>query len=59
MISYQELIQTIKGEIPNTRLLMIPRMWDRVRMDEEHTTFAKIKSCLNFRNHPDIQTGRK
>lgn len=34
-------------------------MWDRVKSDEQHTTFSKLKSCLNFRNHPDIQTGRK
>lgn len=28
-------------------------------MNDETTTFAKIKHSLNFRNHPDIQNGRK
>ena len=35
------------------------RMWDRVKIDEEHTNFSKIRNCLNFRNHPDVQTGRR
>lgn len=45
--------------MPPNRLSIINRMWERVKNDEEHTTFSKVKSCLNFRNHPDIQTGRK
>lgn len=45
--------------MPEVRLNIIHRIWDRVKIDEEHTTFSKIKSSLNFRNHPDIQTGRK
>lgn len=34
-------------------------MWNKVKIDEEHTTFGKLKSTLNFRSHPDVQNGRK
>ncbi len=34
-------------------------MWERVQIDYETTNFNKIKTCLSFRNHPDIQTGRR
>jgi hypothetical protein len=35
------------------------RIWQRIREDPHYTTLHKIKSCLNFRNHPDVQTGRR
>lgn len=38
---------------------IIARMWNKVKVDEEHTTFSKLKSSLNFRNHPDVQNSRK
>ena len=59
LLDYQQILQTLKGQIPQNRAGIIARMWDRVKNDEEHTTFSKLKTCLNFRNHPDIQTGRK
>jgi hypothetical protein len=30
-----------------------------VRLTDSTTNFSKIKKCLNFRNHPDVQNGRK
>ena len=35
------------------------RLWNQVKLTEDSTNFSKIKKSLNFRNHPDIQTGRK
>jgi hypothetical protein len=59
LISYHELIQTFKGAVPEKRNEFFERVWLTVKMSEEHTTFAHIKQSLNFRGHPDIQTGRK
>lgn len=30
-----------------------------MKVDEFHTNFYHIKTHLNFRHHPDIETGRK
>ena len=34
-------------------------MWNSVKINDNLTTFANIKQSLNFKGHPDIQTGRR
>ena len=34
-------------------------MWEQVKIDDSHTNMLKMKTSLNFRNHPDVVTGRK
>lgn len=39
--------------------MFLDRLWNQVKVSEEMTNFGKIKKVLNFRNHPDVQNGRK
>lgn len=58
-IDYLDFLQTIKGDAPESRRNIFNRMWEKLKLDEEHTDLFKMKTSLNFRNHPDVVTGRK
>ncbi|MCB0369209.1 MAG: hypothetical protein KDD45_07065 [Bdellovibrionales bacterium] len=45
--------------MPENRKEYLGRLWHQVQQTEESTNFGKLKRMLNFRNHPDVQTGRK
>jgi Ca2+-binding EF-hand superfamily protein len=59
LISYSEMIHTFKGNVPPKRAEFFERVWNTVKVSEEHTTFSQIRHSLNFKGHPDIQTGRR
>jgi hypothetical protein len=50
---------TVRGKMPEMRRELLDRLWQQVQLTEGTTNFAKIKKILNFRNHPDVQNGRK
>lgn len=50
---------TLRGKMPVERKDYLERLWSQVKLTDDTTNFGKIKKGLNFRNHPDVQTGRK
>jgi hypothetical protein len=49
----------MRGKVPENRKEFIDKLWNQVKLTEEATNFAQIKHHLNFRNHPDVQNGRR
>ncbi len=45
--------------MPEERRFFSDKLWHQLKQSEDYTTFATIKHSLNFRGHPDIQSGRK
>lgn len=35
------------------------KLWTQIRDNDDTTSFSKIRHLLNFRSHPDVQTGRR
>lgn len=35
------------------------KLWTQIRNNDDTTSFSKIRHLLNFRSHPDVQTGRR
>lgn len=35
------------------------KLWAQIRNNDDTTSFSKIRHLLNFRSHPDVQTGRR
>jgi thioester reductase-like protein len=38
---------------------MSQKLWAQVRGTDETTSFSRLRHLLNFRSHPDVQTGRR
>jgi hypothetical protein len=38
---------------------MADKLWTQLRSTDETTSFSKIRHLINFRSHPDVQTGRR
>lgn len=45
--------------MPEKRKQLFERVWNSIKINEDATTFSHLKQSLNFRGHPDIQTGRR
>jgi hypothetical protein len=48
-------MNAILGDIPEERPTIFSLMWNRIKIDNHHTTFSRIKSNINFRGHPFVQ----
>ena len=58
-LSFPEFMVIIRGKMPEARQVLADKLWLQVRLSEESTNFSKLKKTIHFRNHPDIQTGRR
>ena len=45
--------------MPENRKEFLDRLWIQIKLSEDATNFGKIKKTVNFRNHPDVQNGRR
>jgi hypothetical protein len=59
MISFPEFMFTLRGKMPEGRKILTDKLWNQVKINEDTTNLVQIKHSLNFRNHPDVQGGRK
>jgi len=59
MISFPEFMFTLRGKMPEVRKILTDKLWNQIKQTDDTTNFAQIKHGLNFRNHPDVQSGRK
>lgn len=59
MISFPEFMYTLRGKMPEGRKALTDKLWTQIKSSDDTTNFAQIKHSLNFRNHPDVQSGRK
>ena len=59
-INYNELIQTIIGQISSQRQLIIQKVYDRFNKDNNgKVSISEIKLLFNSRRHPDVINGKK
>ena len=59
-INYNELIQTIIGQINSQRQLAIQKVYDRFNKDNNgKVSINEIKLLFNSRRHPDVISGKK
>ena len=59
-INYNELIQTIVGQISSQRQLSIQKVYDRFNKDNNgKVSINEIKLLFNSRRHPDVINGKK
>jgi hypothetical protein len=59
-INYNELIQTIVGQINSQRQLAIQKVYDRFNKDNNgKVSINEIKLLFNSRRHPDVINGKK
>ena len=60
LINYNELIQTITGQISPQRKLIIKNVFDKFNKDNNgKVSINEIKSLFNPRRHPDVISGKK
>lgn len=59
LMNYQELVNSVKGTIDETRRRLINRVWDKVKESETITTFNRVRNAFNVRAHPDIRNGKR
>jgi Ca2+-binding EF-hand superfamily protein len=59
LVSYAEFMFTLRGHIPEVRKELAGKLWNQIKSNDDTTSFSKIRHLLNFRSHPDVQTGRR
>jgi Ca2+-binding EF-hand superfamily protein len=59
LISFAEFMFTLRGHMSEMRKDLAEKLWSQIRNNDETTSFSKIRHLLNFRSHPDVQTGRR
>lgn len=58
-LSFPEFTVVLRGKIPENRKALTDKLWHQLKLSEENTNFSKLRKTIHFRNHPDIQTGRR
>ena len=59
LMSYPELVFRVRGEVPESRVRLLNRIWERVKDSESHTSFTKLKSIFQPRAHPDLKIAKR